>query len=66
MRRRDFLKDAAVAGLALRFGAPALAGQKASVGPLTAARIGLPRLRAACPHFGDWLARLEALAARLR
>ena len=31
-------------------------------GPTTAARIGLGKIRAECPHFNDWLARLEALA----
>ena len=30
-------------------------------GPLLAHDIGLPRLRAACPHFGRWLTRLEQL-----
>ncbi len=36
MNRRDFLKGAAAAGLALRFGPRALAGQAASLGPLPA------------------------------
>ena len=36
MRRRDFIRDAAAAGLALRFGPQVFAGQKASVGPLPA------------------------------
>jgi hypothetical protein len=31
-------------------------------GPTTAARIGLPQIRAECPHFHDWLKRLEAFA----
>jgi hypothetical protein len=31
-------------------------------GPVTAASIGLPRLRERCPHFGQWLQRLEDLA----
>jgi hypothetical protein len=30
-------------------------------GPLLAEDIGLPRLRTACPHFGQWLTRLEQL-----
>lgn len=30
-------------------------------GPLVAARVGLESIRAACPHFRDWLARLEPL-----
>jgi len=29
-------------------------------GPQAAARVGLPRLRASCPHFADWLSSLEA------
>lgn len=33
-------------------------------GPIIAGRIGLDVLRKACPHFGQWLGRLEALAAR--
>lgn len=36
-------------------------GRKASAGPLTAALIGLPRLRAACRHFNDWVTTLERL-----
>lgn len=38
---------------------PSYEGQKATAGPLIAAEIGLPRLRAACPHFGAWLDELE-------
>ena len=30
-------------------------------GPITASRIGLPKLREYCPHFGQWLQRLEHL-----
>ncbi|MCC5829962.1 MAG: DUF4276 family protein [Phycisphaeraceae bacterium] len=30
-------------------------------GPIITNRIGLDRLRKACPHFGDWLNRLESL-----
>lgn len=30
-------------------------------GPITAGRIGLDVLRSACPHFAQWLARLELL-----
>jgi len=30
-------------------------------GPIIADRIGLDTIRAACPHFGQWLGRLEAL-----
>ena len=35
---------------------------KAVAGPEIAARIGVPRLRASCPHFGAWVGRLERLA----
>jgi hypothetical protein len=34
-------------------------GQKASAGPIIAARIGLVQLRQRCPHFGNWLSELE-------
>jgi hypothetical protein len=36
--------------------------RKAQVGPAVAAAIGLPTLRARCPHFGRWLDRLESLS----
>jgi Domain of unknown function (DUF4276) len=36
---------------------------KTTDGPITASRIGIPRLRERCPHFGLWLRRLEDLAA---
>jgi len=32
-------------------------------GPMTVARIGLERIRAECPHFNDWMAKLEDFAA---
>ena len=32
-------------------------------GPTTAARIGLERIREECPHFNDWMEKLEAFAA---
>jgi hypothetical protein len=35
--------------------------KKVDHGPLVAGRIGLDALRAACPHFGQWLGRLESL-----
>lgn len=38
---------------------------KAIDGPLIAARIGLPRLRAACPHFDTWVGRLEKSGGEL-
>jgi hypothetical protein len=34
---------------------------KVRVGAPSAAAIGLGKLRAQCPHFGNWLSRLEAL-----
>ena len=37
--------------------------RKKSAGPLVAEQIGLPTLRSRCPHFGEWLGRLEALSA---
>ena len=37
---------------------------KALHGPLLAARLTLPVIRAACPRFGDWLTRLEVLTPR--
>lgn len=36
---------------------------KVRVGAPAAAAIGLPGLRARCPHFSEWVARLEGLAA---
>jgi len=30
-------------------------------GPLAVERIGLPHIRAQCPHFNDWLNKMEAL-----
>ena len=41
---------------------PAYEKRKSSVGPLVTARIGLLRLRQACPHFDEWLKKLEALS----
>jgi hypothetical protein len=34
---------------------------KAQVGPTVAARVGLERLRARCPHFSTWITALERL-----
>jgi hypothetical protein len=34
---------------------------KPAAGALTAIEIGLPKLRAECAHFNDWIGRLEAL-----
>lgn len=41
---------------------PAYADLKAVAGPAIAASIGLQALRAKCPHFGEWLQRLELLS----
>jgi hypothetical protein len=40
---------------------PQYDGRKSSSGPIIAGRIGIPVLRQRCPHFGEWLARLESL-----
>lgn len=40
---------------------PEYEGQKASAGPLLAAKIGLGAIRRRCPHFDEWLSRLEGL-----
>jgi hypothetical protein len=32
-------------------------------GPTTAARIGLEQIRKECPHFNDWIKKLEKFAA---
>jgi hypothetical protein len=39
--------------------------RKVAHGPMAAGRIGLERIRAECPHFDQWLAVLEAVAADL-
>lgn len=36
--------------------------RKPLYGPIIAARIGLQVLKQACPHFGQWVERLESLA----
>jgi hypothetical protein len=36
--------------------------QKSSAGPLVAGRIGTETMRSRCPHFADWLTKLEAIA----
>jgi hypothetical protein len=38
---------------------PDYEGQKAQVGPLVAEDIGLTLLRDNCPHFNDWITKLE-------
>ncbi len=45
---------------------PEYALRKSSAGPLIAAKIGLPTIRARCPHFADWLTHLEGLTAKAR
>jgi hypothetical protein len=39
---------------------PEFAFQKASVGPRIARRIGIVRLRERCPHFSQWVEKLES------
>ncbi len=34
---------------------------KARVGPVVAEKIGLAKLRAKCPHFSEWVGRLETV-----
>ncbi len=41
---------------------PAYEGQKAQVGPMVAEDIGLIKLRESCPHFNEWITKLESLA----
>ena len=36
--------------------------QKRTHGPIITARIGLTQIRAECPHFNDWMTKLEAFA----
>lgn len=43
---------------------PAYKDRKATVGPRAARAIGLPAIRAACPHFDSWVTRLENLKPR--
>jgi hypothetical protein len=38
---------------------PEYEGQKAQVGPMVAQDIGLVNLRKKCPHFNDWIERIE-------
>ncbi len=35
---------------------------KATAGPIIAAEIGLAKIREKCPHFNDWVTKLETLA----
>jgi len=40
---------------------PGYEGQKAQVGPLVAEDIGMISLRKNCPHFNEWISKLEKL-----
>ncbi|GIV30771.1 MAG: hypothetical protein KatS3mg029_0122 [Saprospiraceae bacterium] len=40
---------------------PGYLDQKSVFGPFTAASIGLQKIRASCPHFDEWLKRLESI-----
>lgn len=42
---------------------PEYEGRKASAGPLTAGKIGLPTLTAKCRHFAGWIERIRSLHA---
>lgn len=41
---------------------PSYGRLKATLVPALLERIGLPKLRARCPHFGEWISKLEGLA----
>ena len=43
---------------------PRYASDKATVGVQAAEQIGLPAIRSRCPHFSQWLERLECLGAQ--
>lgn len=45
-----------------RLKAMAVGYKETSDGPTLMAKIGIPAIRASCPHFAAWLDRLEALA----
>jgi hypothetical protein len=40
---------------------PDYESQKAQVGPMVAEDIGLTLLREKCPHFGEWITKLESV-----
>jgi len=40
---------------------PEYAPAKATAGPIIANSIGLPTIRKKCPHFNEWLTKLEQL-----
>ncbi len=41
---------------------PEYVGAKRTAGPIIAAEIGLAKIREKCPHFNDWVTKLETLA----
>lgn len=41
---------------------PEYEGRKSSAGPLIAQKIGITVMRSKCPHFDEWLQKLESLA----
>ncbi len=40
---------------------PAYEAEKSQVGPMVAEDIGMAKLRAKCPHFDEWLTKLETI-----
>lgn len=58
----ELINDKRPPGKRLISAIPAYGPQKAIAGPAIAREIGLPKLRAACPHFNEWLVRLEGIA----
>lgn len=40
---------------------PIYQGAKTSAAPLIAEKIGLTKIREKCPHFDEWMTRLEGL-----
>ncbi len=40
--------------------------KETSDGPVLLGKIGIPAIRAACPHFADWLSQLENLPTRTK
>ena len=40
--------------------------KETSDGPILLDKIGIPAIRAACPHFADWLSQLEHLPTRTK
>ncbi len=43
---------------------PEYEGMKVSAGPLVAMKIGLDLLRNRCPHFDEWICKLESLVSQ--